>query len=192
MNVNNFSKFILCGFAGFAMGCVEESAAAPPSWETTHCELKCPGGTFSYVSGDEEWCQTRDGEKHGRYLRHHTNTTTKAVEGTYWNGKQEGVWLTYFPTGERLDASTFVEGVKHGPSMMWYVTGELTSEGVYNQGKMDGTWDFRWFNPKIKTATMKFCEGVPCKTWTTWGHDGKVVDQIEIERRVKLWPSASL
>ena len=140
----------------------------------------------------EEWCETPKGERHGPYLNHHSDRKTNAVEGTYWKGKKDGVWTSFFSTGVRRELSTFAAGLKHGRSILWYANREKRLDGSYHHGKLDGEWDFRWFNPDVNTTTMTFCEGAPCKTWTTRKPDGKVVDRVETEQPPKTWSSASL
>ncbi len=78
-------------------------------------------------------------------------TGVKVSDGYLRNGKKEGLWTTYDPSGggiQKMDH--YVNGALNGPSIVMSKRGQLDSETHYSNGKMNG-----------KSATYKF--GRPLK-----------------------------
>lgn len=61
--------------------------------------------------------------------------------GHWKDGKQNGLFLLYTPSGILVDYANFENGERHGLTQQFDPeTGGITVEGSYNNGQLDGTW----------------------------------------------------
>jgi hypothetical protein len=56
-----------------------------------------------------------------------------------------GARLSRHANGAPRESTTFVEGLRHGPTRRWYDDGTLRAEGEFVNGRMEGDW--RWYLP---------------------------------------------
>ncbi len=63
------------------------------------------------VEGAQAWCETADGEKHGRFVRLYPNGR-KAEEGEYRRGKKHGRWLDFYEQGGERQRVEWRKGVQ--------------------------------------------------------------------------------
>jgi len=78
-------------------------------------------------------------------------TGVKVSDGYIRNGKKDGLWTTYDPSGGSIQKlENYIKGSLHGPTIVLNKRGQLDSEAHYVNGKLHG-----------KSATYKF--GRPLK-----------------------------
>ncbi len=77
----------------------------------------------------------KDGSMNGNYEELDTLGNV-LIEGNMKNGKMDGIWRRYYPSGEIRSKFTLVEGVMHGTDSMWNKDGILIEAYKYNFGKV--------------------------------------------------------
>src|SRR5665647_981497 len=61
------------------------------------------------------------------------------TEGNYIDGKKDGTWLTYFPTGLLNKVEQYKDGKKNGILIEIDSKGVLLSQAFYKDDQLDGT-----------------------------------------------------
>jgi len=61
-------------------------------------------------------------------------------EGSYTDNIQDGEWIFYYETGNKMYQQTFVKGRINGKVTSWYAIGTLESEKNYKNFKPNGKW----------------------------------------------------
>jgi len=68
------------------------------------------------------------------------------LEGSYAEGKKDGVWKAWYQDGTPWSIGEFRNGLSDGFRMVYHENGQLYYEGNYTKGKRSGHWEF--FNSK--------------------------------------------
>lgn len=84
----------------------------------------------------------------GPYRNFYANGKIKD-EGTYENGKQEGLYKYYYETGEVAEW-VYKDSQRHGPHKHYYESGMLKEEGTYKDGQLEGLYRHYYENGKLK------------------------------------------
>jgi len=61
-------------------------------------------------------------------------------EGPYKNGKRDGLWKTYYKTGELWSEIYFNNGQPDSNTTAYYPNGKIRYQGFYTKGQKSGTW----------------------------------------------------
>ena len=69
-----------------------------------------------------------------------TGKVTGNPQGSYKNGKEEGVWVWYYKSGQLGSKENFKNGKKEGAFFYNWENGQLQSKGNYKNGKREGKW----------------------------------------------------
>lgn len=69
---------------------------------------------------------------HGKYLKY--AFTRIEEERSYVNGQLDGMVVKYYPNGNRMEESPFVNGLRHGIARWYDQEGNLTIEYAYENG----------------------------------------------------------
>lgn len=67
------------------------------------------------------------------------------IEGTLVNEKRHGLWKSYYPDGKKWSETTFVDGVKTGPTTTFFENGMMRYTGHYENDQKVGVWNL--YNP---------------------------------------------
>jgi formylglycine-generating enzyme required for sulfatase activity len=59
-------------------------------------------------------------------------------EGTYKDGKEDGLWTYWYENGEKKSEGTYKDGELNGLWTDWYENGQKSSEATYKDGEVDG------------------------------------------------------
>lgn len=158
-----------------------EAAAPQPS-------VRCPDGTqFEEViglNGKELFC-TKDGVKHGPYLRLHAEGM-RAVEGVYANNEPDGPWSWYHPTGEKAQRGSYKSGRQVGNWTWWYPNGNTQEEGDFLNGRRTGTWVAYHESGRKKEEGIYFND-MKNGTWSYY-----LDDEANGLERTETWASGKL
>lgn len=84
----------------------------------------------------------------GPYQNYYANGKIKD-EGTYENGKQEGLYKYHYETGEVAEW-VYKASQRHGPHKCYYESGKLKAEGTYKDGQLEGLYRHFYENGKLK------------------------------------------
>jgi hypothetical protein len=55
-------------------------------------------------------------------------------------GKRDGQWYAFFPDGSIQVEAFYIDGIEHGPYVVYRENGNPYYRGHYNHGNCDGTW----------------------------------------------------
>lgn len=93
------------------------------------------------------WSETFDQliERKGIYYRKNseapfTGKIKGLEEGFFVNGMKDGLWITYYKTGDPLQEATYKHGILEGAFKAYQHNGRLRSNGSYRNGKRFGVW----------------------------------------------------
>ena len=89
----------------------------------------------------------------------------KEFEGSYKDGKKDGLWTDYYENGQKRSVETYKDGRKDGLYTYWHED-VLMYEGTYKNGKEDGLWT-RWYEngQKMTVRTYKDKELISQNSW---------------------------
>ena len=70
--------------------------------------------------------------------------------GEYKNGKLEGKYVIYYPSGKTYMTSDFVNGLHNGDINYYYENGNPLLRGILQNGKSVGNFEFYSENGKLE------------------------------------------
>ena len=85
--------------------------------------------------------ETKTGTEKVKYEVYHY-TGQKAAEGTYKDGKEDGLWTYWYENGQKRWEGTVKDGKRDGLWTYWYENGKKSSEITYEDGKEDKLWNY--------------------------------------------------
>lgn len=100
-----------------------------------------PDGAIEIRRPDNTLAAKREfvaGRRSGEWIFYNESGEKPIREERYADGKQDGVWRTWFPSGQLRQEIGFKAGVKHGPSKEWDEDGQVRADLNYVDGKLDG------------------------------------------------------
>jgi len=77
--------------------------------------------------------------EHGTFTKWYENGRVM-IQGTYRNGKKDGLWRECLRDGSPKMEGTYKNGVKEGLWTVFYPSGRKHFEGMYRNGVRDGEW----------------------------------------------------
>lgn len=126
---------------------VGEAERQAPFWSRS--SGACPAGSRLTGAppprGHEAFC-ARGRVRHGPYARWHAGTNELAATGNYVDGRRDGVWKLFYPSGALRATGPYRRGERHGAWSEWYEDGVQASDGHYVGGRRDGRWS--WFDER--------------------------------------------
>lgn len=78
------------------------------------------------------------------------NSTQKVEEGKYKDDKKTGVWIMYFPNGNKRSEITWQNNSKNGYAKIYYETGEVMEEGDWKGSYWSGAYVMKYPNGNIQ------------------------------------------
>jgi antitoxin component YwqK of YwqJK toxin-antitoxin module len=86
--------------------------------------------------------------QNGEQVLYHKNGKVE-MRGMMKNGKRDGVWRSWYESGQPWSETTFKDGVKNGKTTTWYDNGNKRYEGFFKNNKESGRWVFWTENGSI-------------------------------------------
>ena len=104
----------------------------------------------------------------------------KRAEGTYKNGKLDGVYTEYFESGKKKSALTYVGGERNGPHTQWFENGQKYVENTFKAGKLHGT-SKTWHSSgwKMVESIWKNDKLISRKYWNSKGEEVETLEEAE-------------
>jgi len=97
--------------------------------------------TEYYHSGNVSGEGPKSGTKQVGHWRYFAETDgTLQSEGDYENGKKQGLWITYYPSGRIASQGTYADGEPQGTWEYYFEDGSLSASGEYIGGQKNGYW----------------------------------------------------
>ena len=79
------------------------------------------------------------------------------VEGSFLDGKPDGMWTYWFPNGQKKEEgnpvssdSTSLAFLNDGIWTFWHANGQMKETGTYINGEKDGPWTEWYDNGQVK------------------------------------------
>lgn len=147
----------------------------------TYPDLPCEPGTSlagrAPPEGFKVWCRKLqpNGQwiDHGGMLEFFPNGN-RSVLGNWNEGRKDGLWITYYETGEQQSEETFVDNKAEGWSTSWWPNGVVKAEGNKVGGKEDGEWTYLHDNGALFKKGL-WVEGEPEGLWIEYDPEGKAL-----------------
>ena len=79
--------------------------------------------------------------------------------------------MNWYKNGQKKEEGTYKDGKQDGLWTSWYKNGQKMYEGAYKDGKADGKWT-RWYEDGQKMETT-YKDGYEDGKWTIWDKNGK-------------------
>jgi antitoxin component YwqK of YwqJK toxin-antitoxin module len=134
--------------------------------------------------------QFKAGQPAGQWRTFHPGGKQPATQETYVNGRLAGEKLSYSPTGTVLSKLVYENGKPTGLGQEFYESGKLKAETTYVKGLKTGT--FRQLREDGTPETTGFYRnGKQSGVWTTFGPDGKTVQEKATYRNGQLVPEGT-
>ena len=92
----------------------------------------------------------KNNKKQGLWLFFDASKEKLREKGTYKDGKKDGVWTAYYPSGKIKYEITFKNGKAIGPAKFYYETGLLSEEGYWDIDHWEGK--YRYYHPNGQMA----------------------------------------
>jgi antitoxin component YwqK of YwqJK toxin-antitoxin module len=146
---------------GLVAGCHQPAGEAQwttPAAKTEVVEEHWPNGVLRFR---KEVLRGRDKivVDHGTYTGWYDNGQVE-YQGTFVQGKVDGVATRYHRNGQKAVEEYFANGVREGPRYSWDENGVLRKEEHFADDQPDGTWTTWDAQGKIKSQ-QRFERGVP-------------------------------
>ncbi len=144
---------IIIGLATLMAACgnqpEKKSGESQNSNTTTSEKIKAenlkPGEKYveSYANGQPRIVKKmeRSGDKLvPSYLTEYFENGQISKEGPYKNGSRNGLWKTYYKSGELWSEIYFKNGQPDSTTTAYYPNGKIRYQGFYTKGQKSGTW----------------------------------------------------
>ena len=118
--------FVLVGLVG-VMGCRAKAPSPCPKGMSEVPRRSEPGRSV--------WCQTAD-QKRAQWIEWHPKSTQPRQSCGYYDGRPEGAFTAWFPSGKLWVQGQFTDGQKAGKWKQWDNAGTAVAEGDYRGGRL--------------------------------------------------------
>ena len=108
------------------------------------------------IRGDLAYLPNTDEPFSGTFTKTYPGLEQKSEEGTYKNGKLDGLLTKWYPNGQKSSEERYKDGKKDGLWIQWLSTGQKAIEEPYKDGELNGLFIVWHTNGhKIREANMK-------------------------------------
>lgn len=102
----------------------------------------------------------------GTYILYDSNGQ-RIYEAPYQSGRISGAVATYYPTGEIMNSSNFSEGIPNGKNVGYFISGQISVEGIMKDGKQHGEWTW-WHEDGSRSSAVRFENGIKAGDQIFW------------------------
>lgn len=118
----------------------------------------------------------------GKFIDYYFNGK-KQEEGTFKNGKVEGLRTIYYQNGNSIVERNYNNGIENGLAKEFFEDGTLKQKGIFVNGKEEGVWEMYFPNGQVKQRSA-FKDGDMDGETTVYYSTGKIL-VIEITKNGK-------
>jgi hypothetical protein len=126
-------------------------------------------GTFSKVEFEGSYL---NGKRNGVWEWNHENGQL-SKKGSYLNGEKSGVWEEHHENGQLSSKGSYLNGEKNGVWEVYYVNGQLFSKGSYLNGEEDGVWEVYHNNGQL-SSKGSYLNGKKNGNWKYYNENGSL------------------
>ncbi len=105
--------------------------------------------SFYIFEGDTINVSDENNDKQGSWIVFKNKTSQKLHEGSYLQGKKEGIWKSFYLNGNVKSEITYIQGEKSGEAKIFYENGNIAEEGTWIVDKWVGKYTSYYQNGKL-------------------------------------------
>ncbi len=105
--------------------------------------------SFEVYKNDTINFRDKNNKKQGLWIFFDSYKEKIIEKGTYKDGRKDGKWTTFYPSGKIKHEITFKEGKAIGPAKFYYESGVLSEEGYWNIDHWEGKYRYYYTNGKM-------------------------------------------
>jgi antitoxin component YwqK of YwqJK toxin-antitoxin module len=113
----------------------------------------------------------------------YTKGETRYIEQQYANGKKDGVWRIYFPSGQLHKEGTMRDGKDHGRYREYHPNGKMQYEYYYDLGKKTGKW-LSWYENGVPYTERHFVNDQLHGKVYVWDEQGNLAKEYDYRNSV--------
>jgi antitoxin component YwqK of YwqJK toxin-antitoxin module len=112
-----------------------------------------------------------------------TKGQIKYIEQQYLNGKKDGIWRVYYPSGQLQKEGNMVNGLDEGLYREYYENGTLQYEYHYSAGKKVGKW-LSWYADGTPYTERNFVNDELNGKVLVWDEKGKLAKEYDYRNNI--------
>ena len=113
----------------------------------------------------------KDGKPDGLMIEWHQNGQKRA-EGTFKDGQMDGLWMRWHKNGQKMFEGTYKDDNQVGLSTGWYENGQKAQEAIFKDTYPHGLWISWHENGQKQSETIwKNAQKVSVKYWNNKGEE---------------------
>lgn len=110
----------------------------------------------------------------GRLLVTNWNQENRKVEeGHFADGKMDGRWTSWYPSGRINGESVWIRGKQEGPNLAWHENGAKAEESYFTNGLLEGHFTL-WYDNGNFRVNAQYVHGKPDGVWIIYQEDGRI------------------
>jgi len=113
----------------------------------------------------------------------YTKGNVRYIEQQYLNGKKDGIWRVYYPSGQLQKEGNMLNGLDEGLYREYYENGTLQYEYHYNAGKKVGKW-LSWYADGTPYTERNFVNDELNGKVLVWDEKGKLAKEYDYRNNV--------
>lgn len=115
------------------------------------CVMQTPmvSQSFKMHKGDTINYVDKNNHKQGRWFVFEGNTEKILQEGHYTGDLKEGIWTSYYSSGNKKAEITYLSGQKKGFAKIYFENGNTAEEGYWDIDKWTGKYTTYYSNGKL-------------------------------------------
>ncbi len=128
------------------------------------------------------WISIYHNDKHIARTKAWNGQGIQVLDGHVKDGEKDGLWTTYYHTGEKKEIFHFEAGKAHGINKEWFKNGKLEEEVEYYNGRLQGPFK-QWYESGILKEEGAYELGAKTGVWTQYFTDGEVDQKLDYSAR---------
>jgi antitoxin component YwqK of YwqJK toxin-antitoxin module len=124
------------------------------------------------IRGDLAYLPNTDEPFSGTFTKTYPGLEQKSEEGTYKNGKLDGLLTKWYPNGQKSSEGKYKDAKKDGLWIQWHPNGQKSNEDNHKDGKLNGLWTM-WYQNGQKSSEANVKDEKIEGLWASWYSDGK-------------------
>jgi antitoxin component YwqK of YwqJK toxin-antitoxin module len=101
------------------------------------------------------------------------------------NPYEEGVWTSWYETGQKRLENEFLSGDIHGYYRTWYENGQAQSDSMWIKDKPHGQWT-DWYESGQPKRQGSYSNGGTVGRWQFWNEDGSVLLDVDFGEGIQI------
>jgi antitoxin component YwqK of YwqJK toxin-antitoxin module len=106
-----------------------------------------------------------------------------SFEGKMKNGKQDGLWITFFPDGRPRWKGVKKEGLSHGTFHLCGIRMAKRKWKAVTKRVKNTVLSIMWHLNGTKWKEQHHLQGKPAGKWRTWNNLGQLLDEVDHEKK---------